>query len=388
MFNDLTEKRDDIVSSILDGSHTVNTVEEFEDILQANPENPLLLRAYADFLVGETMFDEAAIEYKKSVGLFVKSCSIVQAMLSNILQWGVLKVSERECRSIYRTLHDIKSEEVPVFNFFARMTYSELLDVMGELEQVNVSAGQVLRKPNDPENDIFFIVSGLLRETVNYQSSTGELKQFTATLAENMFFGDIYPLEEENHSPSRVETITDVRLLRFSKPDIIRVCRKYPNIRLLVMELCQTRRGSESRQYSYFVRASTRYQLQTKVTLEIFPNDKNERPLILQCLTDNVSEGGACINLGEKYWIGSAADLVGRKAKMMISVPRASLSFEVTGSIVWKKEVSHDGVASILVGIQFSQISEEDFNFLKKYCYVGDGEQDMIYSLWESYVKK
>jgi CRP-like cAMP-binding protein len=388
MFNDLTEKRDDIVSSILDGSHTVNTVEEFEDILQANPENPLLLRAYADFLVGETMFDEAAIEYKKSVGLFVKSCSIVQAMLSNILQWGVLKVSERECRSIYRTLHDIKSEEVPVFNFFARMTYSELLDVMGELEQVNVSAGQVLRKPNDPENDIFFIVSGLLRETVNYQSSTGELKQFTATLAENMFFGDIYPLEEENHSPSRVETITDVRILRFSKPDIIRVCRKYPNIRLLVMELCQTRRGSESRQYSYFVRASTRYQLQTKVTLEIFPNDKNERPLILQCLTDNVSEGGACINLGEKYWIGSAADLVGRKAKMMISVPRASLSFEVTGSIVWKKEVSHDGVASILVGIQFSQISEEDFNFLKKYCYVGDGEQDMIYSLWESYVKK
>jgi CRP-like cAMP-binding protein len=388
MFDDLTEKRDDIVSSILDGSHTVNTVEEFEDILQANPENPLLLRAYADFLVGETMFDEAAIEYKKSVGLFVKSCSIVQAMLSNILQWGVLKVSERECRSIYRTLHDIKSEEVPVFNFFARMTYSELLDVMGELEQVNVSAGQVLRKPNDPENDIFFIVSGLLRETVNYQSSTGELKQFTATLAENMFFGDIYPLEEENHSPSRVETITDVRILRFSKPDIIRVCRKYPNIRLLVMELCQTRRGSESRQYSYFVRASTRYQLQTKVTLEIFPNDKNERPLILQCLTDNVSEGGACINLGEKYWIGSAADLVGRKAKMMISVPRASLSFEVTGSIVWKKEVSHDGVASILVGIQFSQISEEDFNFLKKYCYVGDGEQDMIYSLWESYVKK
>jgi CRP-like cAMP-binding protein len=388
MFDDLTEKRDDIVSSIVDGSRTVDTVEEFKAILQTDPENASLLRAYADFLVGETMFDEAALEYKKSIGLFVKSGSIVQAMLSNLLQWGVIKVSERDCRSIYRTLHDIKSEEVPAFNFFARMSYSELITVLGELEQVHISAGQVLREPGDPEYDIFFIVSGLLRETVNYYSSTGELKQFTATLAENMFFGDIYPLEEENLSPSRVETITDVQLLRFSMPDIMRVCRKYPNIRLLIMELCQTRRGSESRRYSHLVRTTTRYQLQTKVTLEIFPNDKNETPLILKCITDNVSEGGACINIGEKYWIGSAADLVGRKAKMMISVPKASLSFEVAGSIVWKREVTHDEATHILVGIQFTQISEEDFNFLKKYCYVGDGEQDMIYSLWESYVKK
>jgi len=388
MFDDLTEKRDDIVSTILDGSRTINTTEEFEAILQTDPENPSLLRAYGDFLVEKAMFDEAALEYKKSTVLFLKSGSIVPAILSNILYWTVIKVSERECRSIYRTLHDIKSEEVPAFNFFARMTYAELIAVIGELEQEHLSSGQVLREPNDPEYDIFFIVSGLLRETVNYHSTTGELKQFTATLAENMFFGDVYPLEEENLSPSRVESITDVQLLRFSKRDIISVCRKYPNIRLLLMELCQTRRGSESRQYSQLVRATTRYQLQTKVTLEIFSDDKNEIPLILKCITDNVSEGGACINIGEKYWIGSATDLVGRKAKMMISVPKASLSFEVTGNIVWKKEVSHDEVTSILVGIQFAEISEEDFKFLKKYCYVGDGEQDMIYSLWESYVKK
>lgn len=388
MFDDLTEKRDKIVSSILDGSRTIDTDEEFQAILQTDPENPELLRAYGDFLVGNTMFDEAALVYKKSVGLFVKSGSIVQAMLSNILQWGVMKASERECRSIYRALHDIKAEEVPVFDFFARMTYSELLTVMGELEEVHFSSGKLLREQNDPENDIFFIVSGLLRETVNYYSETGELKQFTATLAENMFFGDIYPLEEESLSPSRVETITDVQLLRFSMPDILNVCRKYPNIRLLIMELCQTRRGSESRQYSRFVRATTRYQLQTKVTLEIYPKEKNENLLVLKCMTDNVSEGGACLNLGEKYWIGSSEELVGRKAKMMISVPRASLSFEVSGDIMWKNEVTHDEVTHVLVGVQFTHISEEDFEFLKKYCYVGDGEQDMIYSLWESYIKK
>lgn len=388
MFEDLTEKNDDIVGSIVDGSHAVETIEEFKEILQTDPENPSLLRTYGDFLVGSSMFDEAALVYKKSAGLFVKSGSIVKAIQSTILQWSVIKVADRECRSIYRALHEIKTEEVPSFNFFGRMTYSELIDVMGELEQVQIPSGRVLREPDDPENDIFFIVSGLLRETVNYHSTTGGVKQFTATLAENMFFGDIFPLEGENIAPSRVETITAVKMLKLSKPDMTRLCQKYPNIGLLLMELCQTRRGSESRRYSHLVRSTTRYQLQTKVTLEIFPNDKSQRTLILKCITDNVSEGGACINLGEKYWIGSAADLVGRNAKMMISVPKASLSFEVTGSIVWKKEVLHDEVTYILVGIQFNQISEEDFNFLKKYCYVGDGEQDMIYSLWESYVKK
>jgi len=101
------------------------------------------------------MFDEGARAYKKSADLFMKSEAIIQAILSKILQWSVIKVSERECRSIYRTLRDIKSEEIPALHFFARMTYSELIAVIGELEQVQSSAGQVLRELKDPELGIF-----------------------------------------------------------------------------------------------------------------------------------------------------------------------------------------------------------------------------------------
>ena len=388
MSDNLTKKRDDIVSSILDGSHTIDTIEEFKEILKTEREDPSLLRAYGDFLVHDTMFNEAARAYKKSADLFVKSGAIAQAMLSKILQWNVIKVSKRECRSIYRALRDIKFEEIPAFLFFARMTYLELIAVIGELEKIQFSSGQILREPDNPEIDICFIASGFLRESVNYHSSTGKLEQFTVSLAENMTFGDIYPFEKEKLSLSRIETTTDVQLLKFSKPDIMRVCRKYPNVRFLIMELCQTHRRSESQRYSHVIRAATRYQLHTKVILEIFRYEENKNSLVLKCIMDNVSRSGACLNLGEKYWIGSAADLVGKKAKMLISVPKASLSFEVTGSIVWKKEVSHDETTHILVGIQFTHMSKNDFNFLKKYCYVGDGEQDMICSLWEFYVKK
>ena len=388
MFDKPTKEHSDVVSSILDGSRTIDGLEEFKEILGTDPENPSLLRVYGDFLVRDKMLDEGARAHKKSADLFLKSEAIIQAILSKILQWSVIKVSERECRSIYRTLRDIKSEEIPALHFFARMTYSELIAVIGELEQVQSSAGQVLRELNDPELGIFFIASGHLSEDVNHHSSTEKLEQSATTLTENMFFGDIYPFEEEKLSLSRVETITNVRLLRFSKPDIISVCRNYPNIRFLIMELCQTRSGSDSQRYSYLVRAATRYQLQTKVILKIFPDKENESPVVLKCILDDVSKSGACINLGEKYWTGLSADLVGKRAKMLISIPKPSLSFEVTGNIMWKKEVPHDETTHILVGFQFIQMSEDDFNFLKKYCYVGDGEQDMIYSLWESYVRK
>jgi len=388
MFDKPTKEHSDVVSSILDGSRTIDGLEEFKEIFGTDPENPSLLRVYGDFLVRDKMFDEGARAYKKSADLFMKSEAIIQAILSKILQWSVIKVSERECRSIYRTLRDIKSEEIPALHFFARMTYSELIAVIGELEQVQSSAGQVLRELNDPELGIFFIASGHLSEDVNHHSSTEKLEQSATTLTENMFFGDIYPFEEEKLSLSRVETITNVRLLRFSKPDIISVCRNYPNIRFLIMELCQTRSGSDSQRYSYLVRAATRYQLQTKVILKIFPDKENESPVVLKCILDDVSKSGACINLGEKYWTGLSADLVGKRAKMLINIPKPSLSFEVTGNIMWKREVPHDETTHILVGFQFIQMSEDDFNFLKKYCYVGDGEQDMIYSLWESYVRK
>ena len=388
MFDKPTKEHSDVVSSILDGSRTIDGLEEFKEILGTDPENPSLLRVYGDFLVRDKMLDEGARAHKKSADLFMKSEAIIQAILSKILQWSVIKVSERECRSIYRTLRDIKSEEIPALHFFARMTYSELIAVIGELEQVQSSAGQVLRELNDPELGIFFIASGHLSEDVNHHSSTEKLEQSATTLTENMFFGDIYPFEEEKLSLSRVETITNVRLLRFSKPDIISVCRNYPNIRFLIMELCQTRSGSDSQRYSYLVRAATRYQLQTKVILKIFPDKENESPVVLKCILDDVSKSGACINLGEKYWTGLSADLVGKRAKMLINIPKPSLSFEVTGNIMWKREVPHDETTHILVGFQFIQMSEDDFNFLKKYCYVGDGEQDMIYSLWESYVRK
>jgi Tfp pilus assembly protein PilZ len=154
------------------------------------------------------------------------------------------------------------------------------------------------------------------------------------------------------------------------------------------MDLCSLRSETGGRKALQMVRATTRYQLQTKVTLKIFPDNHMGTPLVLNGYTEDISLGGTCVRLGEKYWSGSSTDMVGKTVKLLINVPKASAGLDVIGTVVWRREVTYDERKTVLVGIQFNEMEEDDFDFLKRHCYIGEGEQDMIFSLWESFVKK
>ena len=171
------------------------------------------------------------------------------------------------------------------------------------------------------------------------------------------------------------------------RSDLIRISRKHAAVEFLTMELCNLRSGTGGKKSLQIVRTSRRYQLQTKVTLKIFPDNTSESALVINGFTEDVSQGGTCIRLGEAYWAGSSS-LVGKTVKLLINVPKLSTGIDVLGTIAWRREVEQHGRKTTLIGIQFREMTGDNFNFLKKHCYVGDGEQDMIYSLWESYVKK
>lgn len=387
--NGQDENKVNIVNSIIGGSMSLDSIDEFKNILQSAHDDPALLKIYADLLVQKEMYDDAANMYREAVEHFVESGMMMLAVFCKIQEWSNIRSSDRECRSIYSGLRDIESDQIAVYNFFARMTYSELFVVIDELEPVHIQAGELVKKPEDPENDIWFIVSGVLSETTYKRSGEGEgeFKKVTENLTENHFLGDIYPFEEEKLSSSVIEAITDVEALTISKSDLVSICRKYPNVEFLTMELCATRSVSGGRRSYQQVRVSTRYQLQTKVTLKIFPDEKGTSALVLNGFTEDISLGGACIRLGEKYWTGSLTEMVGKDVKILISVPKVSAGIDALGTIAWKREVSYEGRKTVLIGVQFKELTKDNFEFLKKHCYVGDGEQDMIYSLWESLVK-
>lgn len=387
--NGQSENQVNVVKSIIEGSTTIESIDEFKNILQTAHDDPALLRIYADLLVQKGVYEDAANMYREAVEHFVASGMMLPAIFCKIQEWSNIKSSDRECRAIYSGLRDIETDEIAVYNFFARMTYSELFAVMGELEPVHVQAGVLVKKPEDPEKDICFVVSGVLSETTykGSEEEEGGVKKVTDNLTENHFLGDIYPFEEEKSASSVVEAITDVEALKISKADLVRVCRKYPNVEYLTMELSDTRSASGGRKTYQQIRASTRYQLQTKVTLKIFPDEEGTSALVLNGFTEDISLGGSCIRLGEKYWTGSLTEMVGKDVKILITVPKVSAGIDAMGKIAWKREVSYEGRKTVLIGVQFKEMTKDNFEFLKRHSYVGDGEQDMIYSLWESYVK-
>ena len=110
--------------------------------------------------------------------------------------------------------------------------------------------------------------------------------------------------------------------------------------------------------------------------------------MFLNGFTDDISLGGACIILGATYQTGPSGDMVGRKVKIEMGLPSAAVKLHILGTIVWSKEVSDEGKTSTVVGIKFEEMTDPDRELLEEYCRGSDGEQNLIWSLWESLVKK
>ena len=92
------------------------------------------------------------------------------------------------------------------------MSYSEMMTFMSTLNIRHLPANSMLKRLGDDENNLYFVVSGALEETIYHRLKKGGRVQnkSTKSLVENDFFGEIYPLEDEKVSQSDIETITRV----------------------------------------------------------------------------------------------------------------------------------------------------------------------------------
>ena len=82
--NDRTKKQNRIVSRIIDGSVTIDSVKDFENLLKAFPNDPWLHRFFADLLEREKSFYAAADAYGTAAELFIEAGMIIQAIASKI----------------------------------------------------------------------------------------------------------------------------------------------------------------------------------------------------------------------------------------------------------------------------------------------------------------
>jgi CRP-like cAMP-binding protein len=388
--NDRIDKQNSLVGRIIDGSVTIDSVTKFEDLLKVFPNDPGLHRVYADLLKKEKSLNAAGDEYGIAAELFIESGMTLQAIVSKILEWQIFKPSQKEGQAFYSALREGGHKDRAVQRFFTGMTYPEMIAFIIELMPRNFPAGGMLKKFGDEENTLYFVVSGALEETDYHRLEKGGRiqKKSTKDLLENDFFGEIYPFEEDYVSQSDIKTITRVELAKISKSSLMNVCRKNPNVKLLVGNLYKSRSEFVEKEFTRTVRKTARHRLPTQVNLKIFQDEPGKVSLDVSGFTEDMSLGGACVVLGAKYKTGHADNLTGKNVKIKIDLPTASDRLSILGTIVWSKEVCLEGKTTTEVGIQFKEMTDTDRRLLEDYHYGSEGEQNLIWSLWDSLMEK
>jgi len=92
--------------------------------------------------------------------------------------------------------------------------------------------------------------------------------------------------------------------------------------------------------------------------------------------------------LSKDFEFGHLDTLAGKNVKIRIFLSAAFVSLSILGTTAWSKSVSLPGKTTAVVGIQFKDMNNTDRRLLDGYHYGSDGEQNLIWSLWDSLMEK
>jgi hypothetical protein len=218
----------------------------------------------------------------------------------------------------------------------------------------------MILKTGDPENDLFFIVSGNLKETVFLPFKTGAetlYRKRASFLFENQFLGDIYPFKDKSISKSYIETTTRTELLKITKSNLIKICKNYPNIELGLIDLYKIRKESADGSPNEKIRKIGRHQLPLKINLQVFMNGNKNEPLILEGYSRDISIGGLCVILDSKYKSITSIYKNITTAKIEMSLPKQELALKVAGNIVWSRDFTWKKKKIVALGFRFQEMS-------------------------------
>jgi CRP-like cAMP-binding protein len=368
-----------VAEQITDGSITIKSIKEFKSILKIFPNDPALQKAYSHLLKKKKQPQEAVKSYDSAAQLFIDAGKILQAIDSKILQWKIKLPTPQEAQLFYSILRQGSYYESPLKAFFHRLSYPEMVAIVSKLVRLELSPGKLIKKTGDPEKNLYFVVSGNLKETVFVplrKRGDSLYRKRASFLTENQFFGDIYPFKEESKSKSYIETSTRAELVRITKYNLIKICEKHPNIEMGLIDLYNVRKKAGNGEMLPKVRKIGRHQLPLKINLHIFTNANQKEPLIIDGYSRDVSIGGLCVVLDGKYKSISAIYKNIKTAKIEMSLPDEELALKVSGDIVWSREFSWKKKKIVALGFRFKEMSPKFkgmfFMMADSICYNGE----------------
>jgi CRP-like cAMP-binding protein len=348
-----------IVRNIIDGSLSIDSISEFESILKIFPNNPALQSVYADLLIKNNLIDAAAKAYRKAATLYIDSGMMLSAVLVKILEWRIFKPSSKQARPFYSILRKAAFDETPLNIFLNSLTYSEMAAVTIRMARVRLPEGRMIKKTGDVDNSLYFIAAGIVKAaTFGPQSNEqGNSKDSTIYMSENEIFGDIFPLEEENVSQSDTETVTYVELGKITKPRLIEVCKKYPNVENALIKLFSDSSQSLRKTSIQEDRILDRQPLCIRMSLEIYRKGTDNYPLIFHGYSRDISVGGVGIVLNAEYHDITDIDEILKNSRIDVCFPSDAFSIKVPGTFVWSRKISFEGEKTLAVGMRFKEMT-------------------------------
>ena len=378
------ENQGSILQRIADGSLSLSSKTEYQDLITLFPDKADIKRAYADFLSQNGEDQTAYPYYVSAADLYIKDGKTIQAVVATILAWRIIKPTHQEGRTFHAALQANQRGESPLQYFFTHMPYAEFIAVMLRLTRLQLPAGETIISAGDNCDDLFFIVSGDIEEI--FQPSPAAKPSASQRLADNDIFGEVFPLNEKRYAQSDVKTLTHAELVKIPKSALIEISAKYPLIEQSLTKLLKDPSGRNQGRTWVSVRRSTRHMTPVKINLEITLASKPEGVLNIEAMSKDISAGGVCVDLGLTHGSLSIGDFAGSGVTSSIELPHVNKSLSIPGTIIWIKKLKEPAGVSMLAGIKFEALRRETHELLNVYCFGIDNEQTLMWSLWETYM--
>jgi hypothetical protein len=380
-----------IMQRVIDGTLAIDSIDEFQEILEIYTEDALLHRKFADLLLEKSQLDAAAEAYDRAARLFIDHGMNLQAIVAKILQWSINKPTHDQGLKFHGLLSQKGSQYTPLQRFWANMSYPELVSIMLRLVRIRLPAGDNILRVDDPGEDIFFVVSGTLAETLSpdcqIEASRAGLEVEPKLIGANDVFGDIFPLGEETISHTDIVAVTDVELVKIAKPVLFDACQKYPRIERLLREIHKPENMEKCDRSWQTVRRAIRFGLPTKVEITGPSSDGGEQAVRYTAIAVDLSLGGMCVDLGPTASLPQQKIRKGQSVQTLVDLLNEVAILDLSGKIVWLREQKTEKGLSLFLGIRFDPLSATDRELLLEYCSGNVGEQNLLWSLWDSLVK-
>ncbi len=353
----------DIVDHILQKDIVLQSSEMLHKLLKKYPDEPGLIRVYADQLKKKGALDGAADLYDKAAELFLEKRKIPAAIALKIMQWRISSPTKANVKKFLMNLVQVAGDDTPVTSFFCQLNFQDLIALFSITEIIQLPPEHTVKKVGDPEDSLCFVISGNLKDSM-YNTIDNRAKVYREPniyLNENDSFGDIYPFDQDKKSNSYIETKSQVELLKLSREKLRKICRKHPKIEHGLLKLLKVRSNASMDDSHEKLRYARRIQSKLDLGVEIHLNGSQNTSICLSGYSSDVSIGGIRFIMDEVS-LKSSSEISSfekgiKNAKVQVNFPIEDLEVSIPGKIVWVSQVLHEGRKTIALGIQFDKMS-------------------------------